>query len=53
MNTVFQTTNKNFDTISIIETSDNCFLTYFNDKIVAEDMTFSQALNEVERQVSL
>ena len=53
MNTVFQTNTKNFDIISIVETSDNYFLTYFNGEIVSEDMTFTQALNEVEKQISL
>ena len=53
MNTIFQTTTKNFDVISIIETSDNYFFTCFNDQVVSEDMTFSQALREVEKQMSL
>lgn len=53
MNTIFQTTTKNFDVISVIETLDNYFLTCFNGKIVSEDMTFIQALHEVENQMSL
>ena len=53
MKVVFQTDTKNFDLIQIVQTSDNYFITYFNAKVVSEDLSYNQALIAVEQQMSL
>ena len=53
MNTVFTTTTKNYDVINIIVTNEDWYAVYFNNMLQQECISLSEALREVERQLSL
>ena len=53
MSTIFSTTTKNFDTIQIIETDDSWYEVYFNNNFISQNISLSEAYNEVESQLSL
>ena len=53
MNTIFNTTTTNFDTIKIIETADGWYEVYFNNALMSQCISLSMAYDEVESQLSL
>jgi len=53
MNTIFSTTTKNYDTISIVSTQKGWYDVYLNNKFVSQSISLYEAYNEVESQLSL
>ena len=53
MITVFTTTTKNYDLISIVMTNDEWYEVYFNNRLQQQCISLSEALREVEKQLSL
>lgn len=50
---VFEQSTVNFDMISIFESECGAYYVYFNAQFISQNLTYIQALHEVERQISL
>lgn len=53
MNTIFSTTTKNYDTISIVITQDDWYEVYFNNTVISQCISLKMAYDDVESQLSL
>lgn len=50
---VFEQSTINFDIISIFELDCGVYDVYFNEQFISQNLSYIQALHEVERQISL
>mgnify|MGYP003595933224 CR=1 FL=1 len=53
MNTIFSTTTKNYDTISVVRTQDDWYEVYFNNTLISQHISLKIAYEDVENQLSL